>query len=110
MVKFIEQILHAQRLSKAVFMAIVTGGLLLWALWTRPPPMIEHSTQIGEVVSVAAGGVTEIRLPGGRRARIMTPQPAPRIGDRITMIVETFEGGRVDAYIDLEAWRMETAR
>jgi len=98
--------MHAHRLSRAVFIAITAGGLLLWTLWNRPAPMVSRSPQMGQVVSVAEGGVTVISLADGKRVRALTPRPAPKPGSRIPMIVETYEDGSVYAIIDQEAWRM----
>jgi hypothetical protein len=106
----IERWLHAHRLSRAVFIAVTAGGLLLWALWNRPPPMTDRSMQTGEVVSAVAGGVTVIALADGKRVRALNLQPLPKAGDRIPMIVETYQDGSVYAVVDQESWRMESLR
>ena len=101
--------MHAHRLTRAVFMAVVCAGLLVWALWNRPPPMVSRSTQLGQVVSVDEGGVTVIVLADGKRVRAITPKPKPKAGGKIPMIVEIYKDGSEYAVVDEEAWRMEPA-
>jgi len=99
----IENWMHAHRLSRAVFLAIALGGLLVWELWNPPPRMVSRSTQVGQVVSVADGGITVIVFPDGKRTRALSLQPIPKPGDQITMIVETYEDGTALATVDEEA-------
>ena len=102
----IERWMHAHRLARAVCMATALGGLLVWALWNPPAPMISRSTQMGQVVSAVEGGVTVIALADGKQVRAFTSQPVPKAGDRVPMIVETYEDGSVYAVVDEEARRM----
>jgi hypothetical protein len=104
MPRIIEHWMHAHRLSRAVFVAITVGGVLIWALWNRPPVMIARTSQLGTVVSIVNETVTVIELSGGKEVRALTPSPAPKKGDKIPLIVETYEDGSVRAVIDLDAW------
>jgi hypothetical protein len=105
----IEHWMHAHRLSRAVFVAVVVGGLFVWGLWNRNAPMVSRSTQVGRVESVVKGGMTVIALSDGKRVRAVTPHPMPKPGASMPMIVETYEDGSVYAFIDMESWRMEPA-
>jgi len=106
MTRIIERWLHAHRLSRAMFVAVAAGGALLYTLWTWPPPMVLRMSQSGKVVSVVADGVTVIELAAGKRVRALTPQPPPKPGDSMPMVVETYKDGSVRATIDLESWRI----
>ncbi len=101
----IENWMNAHRLSRAVFLAVALGGLLVWELWNPPPRMVSRSAQVGQVVSVTEGGVTVITLADGKQVRALSLQPAPKSGDKITMVVETYEDGTARAVVDEEAWR-----
>jgi hypothetical protein len=101
----IDNWMHAHRLSRAVFLAIVLLGLLVWSLLNKPPAMVDRSIQTAEVVSVIKDGATLIKLPDGRHVRTFTPQPLPQPGDAIPMIVESYEDGTAMAVVDLDAWR-----
>jgi hypothetical protein len=101
----IDNWLHAHRLSRAVFLAVVLLGLLVWAVLNKPPAMVARVNQAGEVISVIEDGATLIRLPDGKRVRIFTPRPLPHPGDKIPMVVENYEDGTARASIDLDAWR-----
>jgi hypothetical protein len=101
----IENWMNAHRLSRAVFLAIALGGLLLWELWNPPPRLVSRSTQVGEVVSVAESGMIVIALADGKRVRTLSLQPVPKSGDKITMVVETYEDGTARAFVDEEVWR-----
>jgi low affinity Fe/Cu permease len=105
MSKFFDSWAHAHRLSRAVFMAMFAGGLLVWALWFGPPPRVSRATQTGQVVSVAEGGVTVITLADGKQVRVMA-KVAMKAGDSVPMIVETYEDGSIVAFVDEQAWRM----
>jgi len=105
MTRIIDRWLHAHRLSRAIFVAVAAGGALLYTLWTWPPPMVSRLSQSGKVVSVVVDGVTVIELADGKRVRALTPQPPPKPGDGIPMVVETYNDGSVMATIDLESWR-----
>jgi len=110
MTRIIERWMHAHRLSRALFVAIAVGGVFIWALWNRPAPMVSRTSQAGQVISAVKGSVMVIELADGKRVRALTPQPPPKPGDRIPMIVETYQDGSVYAVIDLEAWRSGLAR
>ncbi|MCI0504577.1 MAG: hypothetical protein L0Z73_00560 [Gammaproteobacteria bacterium] len=105
MPRIIEHWMHAHRLSRAVFVAITVGGVLIWALWNRPPAMIARTPQSGTVISVVNETVTVIELSSGKQVRALTPTPMPKKGDTIPLIVETYEDGSVRAVIDLDAWQ-----
>jgi hypothetical protein len=100
----IDSWMRAHRLSRAVFLVIALGGLLVWELWNPPPRMVSRSTQVGQVVSVAEGGITVIALENGKRARALSLQPKPKPGDKIIMVVESYEDGTALATVDEEAW------
>jgi hypothetical protein len=94
---------YASRLSRAVFVAIALLGALLWTLWQWPAPMTSRTTQTGQVVSAVKDGVMVIELDNGKQVHALTPNPVPKPGDKLTMIVETYEDGTARAYIDPEA-------
>lgn len=98
--------MHAHRLSRAIFIAVAMGGMLIWTLLNRPPPMVSRDTQMGQVISVVKDGVTVIGLADGKTVRAFTMQPIPMPGDKIPMIVERYEDGSMYATVDLEAWRI----
>lgn len=97
--------IQAHRLSRAVFVAVALAGVLLWSLWNTPAPLVSRTTVTGEVVSVVKDGIMVIALPDGRQARVFTPNPAPAVGERIPMTVETYEDGSVTAVIDVQTWK-----
>jgi hypothetical protein len=101
---------YASRLSRAVFMAIALIVALLWTLWQWPAPMTSRTSHTGQVISAVSGGVMQIELQDGSRVHAMTPNPVPKVGERIPMIVETYEDGSVRAYIDQEALRTGLGR
>lgn len=105
---FVEHWMKAQRLSRAVFLVVALGGLLLWMLWNPAPTMLTRSTQTGQVVAVSQGKVTMtlIALEDGKRVRSMDLQPLPKPGDKLPMIVETYADGSVYAVVDVMAWKM----
>jgi len=105
MSKFFDGWVHAHRLSRAVFMAMFAGGLLVWALWFGPPPRVARAAQMGQVISVADGGATVIRLADGKQVRVLA-KSAMKAGDRVPMIVETYQDGSLIAFVDEQAWRM----
>ena len=96
---------YASRLSRAVFVAIALLGALLWTLWQWPAPMTSRTTQTGQVVSVANDGLMLIKLDNGKQVHALATHRAPKPGDTLPMIVETYEDGTSRAYIDLEAAR-----
>jgi len=102
--------MHAHRLSRAVFVAVALGVVLVWALWNRPPALVSRTTQSGQVVSAVADGVTVIELKDGKRVRALTPHPVPTPGTRIPMIIEIYRDGSVYAVIDQESWRTGVPR
>jgi type II secretory pathway component PulM len=103
--KMLENWRYTSRLSRAVFVAVALLGVLLWTLWQWPAPMTSRSTQTGQVVSVAKDGVMLIQLNDGKQVHALTPQPVPKPGDSLQMIVETYDDGSIRVYIDHEAMR-----
>jgi hypothetical protein len=101
--KMLENWRYASRLSRAVFAAITLFGALMWTLWQWPAPMISRTTQTGQVISVATGGVMLVKMDNGKLVHVMTPNSYPKTGDRLPMIVETYEDGTTRAYIDHDA-------
>jgi len=54
---------------------------------------------------VAESGMIVIALADGKRVRTLSLQPVPKSGEKITMVVETYEDGTARAVVDEEAWR-----
>ena len=94
---------YASRLSRAVFVAIALLGVLLWTLWQWPAPMTSRTAQTGEVVSIGKDGVIQIKLVNGKHVRALAQNLASKSGDKLPMIVETYEDGTIRAYIDQDA-------
>ena len=96
---------YASRLSRAVFVAIALLGVLLWTLWNWPAPMTSRAVQTGHVVSAAKDGLIQIKLGNGKYVYALAPNLAPKPGDKLPMIVETYEDGTIRAFIDHNAAR-----
>lgn len=103
--RMLENWRYASRLSRAVFVAIGLLGALLWTLWQWPAPMTSRTSHMGQVISVAQGGVMLIKLDNGKHVHALTSQVVTKPGDTLPMIIETYEDGTVRAYIDLERAR-----
>jgi hypothetical protein len=104
MSRFLDNWLNAQRVSYAVFIAVAMGGLLIWTLATWPPPLASHSATGATVVSIADCGYGVVTLDDGTRLRLQFFRPFPRPGDRVPMLVETYEDGSRGYALDREAW------
>lgn len=96
--------IQAHRLSRAVFVAIGLGAILLWFLWNSPPAMVSRESQTGQVISAVKDGVMMIELSDGKQMRVFTPSPVPVAGARVPVVVETYADGSVMAVIDVAAW------
>ena len=101
----IENWMHAHRLSRAVFVAVALAGALAYTLWNWPAPMVSRTAQDGQVISAVKDGVMLIELANGKHVRTFTPNPAPKPGDHVPMIIESYEDGSIYAIIDIDAWR-----
>ncbi len=104
--RMIENWIYAHRLSRAVFVAVALAGALVYTLWNWPAPLVSQTAQSGLVLSAEKDGVFLIELADGKRLRAFTPHPAPKPGDRVPMIVETYEDGSLHAVIDPDAGLM----
>ena len=98
--RIIENWMYAHRLSRAVFVALALAGALSYTLWNWPAPLVSRTAQSGQVISAVKDGVMLIELSDGKRVRSFTPYPVPKPGDRVPMIIETYEDGSLHAVID----------
>ncbi|MGD8577216.1 MAG: hypothetical protein PVG13_09000 [Thiohalophilus sp.] len=98
--KMLENWRYASRLSRAVFVAVALLAILLWTLWQWPTPMVSRIFQQGQVVSVAQGGTVLVRLDSGTEVRLMATGRVLKAGDKVPLIVETYEDGSIRVYFN----------
>lgn len=101
------------RLSRAILAALgmlVAIGVMRWAT-SRPPTSVERATatvtEVLESSSVIAGDpgrIVHVRLDDGRAGRILVPRFVAVDGDRVPLILESYENGEVFLTFDLETW------
>ena len=93
---------YASKLSRAVFVALALLIALLWTLWQWPAPRISQVKQTGQVMSAVKGGMMRIKMDNGKQVRVLTPNPVPKPGDSLPMILEIYEDGAMRATVDPE--------
>lgn len=106
--------LYTHRLAYAISTIVVLLGLLAWALLETSADLVERKELRGELIEVAGdtnapGGafpVGVVQLADGGKIKLMLPvqQPLPRVGDRIPLIMERYDDGKVLYAFDNLQW------
>jgi len=111
--QFFDNWAWAHRNARAWGMVIVLAGLLSWALWATRVERIEYHETSGELVEVIGGNqgensgiaVGRVRVDDGPEIKVYLPQQLPpKVGDRVPLIMECYDDGKVLYAFDNGKW------
>jgi hypothetical protein len=107
----------AHRNARAWGAVIALTGLLLWALWETRAERIEYREISGKLLEITPSSQTRdtgiylgrVRLEGGQEIKLYLPpqQPHPQAGDRVPLIFERYDDGKVMYSFDNGRWLMD---
>lgn len=107
--KFFDNWAWAHRNARAWYMVVVLTGLLAWTLWETSAERIEYHQISGDMLEVIGenSGIAmgRVRLADGHEIKVYLPlQLPPKVGDRVPLIIEHYEDGRVMYAFDNASW------